>query len=755
MRAALAADAVVIPFGGGSNISGSLEAPGDERRTVVSIDLGRLDRVLSIDAGSRLAEVQAGAFGPDLEEQLNAQGWTLGHFPDSFAHSTLGGWIATRSSGMQSDKYGDIADLTRGLRVVTPTGMLVIRPVPSTSTGPSVREMVLGSEGRVGIVTSATVHVHRLPARRVILGYLFPTWAASLAAMRDIAFAEASPSVTRVSDPAETQFSFATKKRSSVVERLKSKALMTFLERRRGFDLEAMCLSFIGYEGSERHVADERRRVRRIVARHGGICIGSGPGALYDQKKFDTPYIRDFLLDRGVLADVSETAAPWSALAPLYRTVTAAAHGAFDELGVSGYVMCHLSHSYHSGACLYFTFAMAPSGRREPLEEYDVVKLAIQQTLRRQRGHAVAPPCGRDRACPLAGAGHLRSRPRDAARPVRRRRPRRQPQPGKDRRSACFRRPRAGRLARASRRSLVAHRGRVGGGRSGGAAAGAAGGSAGAQARTTTVSAPPLVPSPLYGLRTWSVVGESGQERLSGPQQPAPWPVDGWLTAACAGGAGHFAPAPDCECGIHAWHPRKRSARRVLALRRQVAGVVEARGVIELHRDGFRAEHARPFALFLSPGANAALVRRLASAYSVEAVPAGGPGAVVDWCRFRGLGSGGVGGGRVAWSGAAGRAGARGACPAPARSRRAGPGGGAAGGRPRRDRGSGSAHAARAYGRGTAPLGGLYVNCGHKGKRVRAWGGGFAAERRLFGPLRIDVRRPPGLWGRRTSVGRG
>ncbi len=381
MRAALAADAVVIPFGGGSNISGSLEAPGDERRTVVSIDLGRLDRVLSIDAGSRLAEVQAGAFGPDLEEQLNAQGWTLGHFPDSFAHSTLGGWIATRSSGMQSDKYGDIADLTRGLRVVTPTGMLVIRPVPSTSTGPSVREMVLGSEGRLGIVTSATVHVHRLPARRVILGYLFPTWAASLAAMRDIAFAEASPSVTRVSDPAETQFSFATKKRSSVVERLKSKALMTFLERRRGFDLEAMCLSFIGYEGSERHVADERRRVRRIVARHGGLCIGSGPGALYDQKKFDTPYIRDFLLDRGVLADVSETAAPWSALAPLYRNVTAAARGAFDELGVSGYVMCHLSHSYHSGACLYFTFAMTPSGRREPLEEYDVVKLAIQQSF--------------------------------------------------------------------------------------------------------------------------------------------------------------------------------------------------------------------------------------------------------------------------------------------------------------------------------------------------------------------------------------
>jgi len=381
LGAALVADAVVIPYGGGSNIAGSLEAPEDEQRSVVSVDLGRLDRVLSIDAGSRLAEVQAGAMGPDLEEQLNAQGWTLGHFPDSFAHSTLGGWIATRSSGMQSDKYGDIADLTRGLRVATPTGMLVIRPVPSTSTGPSVREMVLGSEGRLGIITAATVHVHRVPAERVILGYLFRSWPASLAAMHDIAAGEASPSVTRVSDPEETQFSFATKKASSVSERLKSKALMTFLERRRGFDLDAVCLSFIGYEGSERHVADERRRVKRIVTRHGGICIGSGPGELYDQKKFDTPYIRDFLLDRGVLADVSETAAPWSALAPLYRNVKTAARAAFAELGVSGYVMCHLSHSYHSGACLYFTFAMSPSGRREPLEEYDVVKAAIQQAF--------------------------------------------------------------------------------------------------------------------------------------------------------------------------------------------------------------------------------------------------------------------------------------------------------------------------------------------------------------------------------------
>jgi alkyldihydroxyacetonephosphate synthase len=379
VAAALDADAVLIAFGGGTNISGSLEVPADETRTAISVDLGRMDQVLEVDEISRLARVQSGVFGPRLEEQLNARGWTVGHFPDSFTHSTLGGWIATRSSGMQSDKYGDVADLTRGVRVVTLAGTLAIRPVPSTSTGPSVREMVLGSEGRLGIISEATIHVHRLPQCRTILGYLFPSWGEGLAAMRDLAASEICPSLTRLSDRWETDFSFATRKAPSALDRVKSGALTQYLRRGRGFDLEALCLSFVGYEGTERHVAAQRRAVSRIFGRHGGLCIGSGPGALYDQKKFDTPYIRDYLLDRGALADVSETSAPWSVLPSLYERVMAAARESFERVGTHGYIMCHLSHSYRAGACLYFTFAFKPTAGGEPLEQYDVVKSAIQQ----------------------------------------------------------------------------------------------------------------------------------------------------------------------------------------------------------------------------------------------------------------------------------------------------------------------------------------------------------------------------------------
>ena len=263
--------------------------------------------------------------------------------------------------------------------MVTPAGTLVVRPLPSTSSGPSVREMVLGSEGRLGIITEATVHVHRLPARRTILGYLFPCWSHGLGAMTELAASEVSPALTRLSDAPETAFSFATRKTPTPADRVKSAALGQLLWRRHSFRLSDACLSFVGYEGSERRVAAQRRAVGRILARHGGVCIGGAPGALYDQKKFDTPYIRDYLLDRGALADVSETAAPWSALPGLYESVMGATQGAFDRLGVTGYVMCHLSHSYHAGACLYFTFAFQPAAGREPLEQYDVVKSAIQQ----------------------------------------------------------------------------------------------------------------------------------------------------------------------------------------------------------------------------------------------------------------------------------------------------------------------------------------------------------------------------------------
>jgi alkyldihydroxyacetonephosphate synthase len=293
--------------------------------------------------------------------------------------STLGGWIATRSSGMQSDKYGDIAEVTRGLRMVMKGQVLVLRALPSSSSGPSVREMVIGSEGRLGIITEAWVNVHRLPEVREIQAYFFPTYDAGLEAMTELAASDAAPSITRVMDANETQFSMANGKKSNRVSHLMSRAIQEVMTRK-GWDLEQIALAFIGYEGTSVHVRYEKSLVGKIVTRHGGMGVGKGPGALYDQKKYDVPYIRDFLLDRGIPADVSETAMPWSVMKRMHDKTVAAAYQAMEEAGVQGFVMCHLSHSYHSGACQYFTFAINDASEQN-METYDRVKRAIQQSF--------------------------------------------------------------------------------------------------------------------------------------------------------------------------------------------------------------------------------------------------------------------------------------------------------------------------------------------------------------------------------------
>ncbi|MCC2594173.1 FAD-binding oxidoreductase [Tessaracoccus sp. OS52] len=377
--AAILADAVIIPFGGGSNIVAALEAERGETRQVVSVNMGRLNKVLEIDAESGLARIQAGVFGPHMEDQLKSQGWTMGHHPDSFVWSTLGGWIATRSSGMQSDKYGDIADIVRGLRMVMPGQILELRPLPSTSSGPSVREMVLGSEGRLGIITEAWVHVHRIPEVRELQAYFFATYADGLRACQQIVESDAAVMMARVSDRLETQYIMANGKASGRVSKLVSKGISKVMEAK-GWDLDNICMSFIGFEGSANHVRYEKGLVNKIVKANNGMGVGKGPGTLYDQKKYDTPYIRDFLLDHGMVADVSETTTPWAYAESLHTKVLADVQAALDERGKRGVVFSHLSHSYHSGACQYFTFAIADD-TDDALITYDAVKRAIQQAF--------------------------------------------------------------------------------------------------------------------------------------------------------------------------------------------------------------------------------------------------------------------------------------------------------------------------------------------------------------------------------------
>jgi len=343
LRAAARHDVVIIPFGGGSNIAGCLERL-ERRRMTVSLDMRRMRRVLAVDVESLTARIEAGVFGPDLEEQLNGDGLTLGHFPDSFLHSTLGGWIATRSAGMQSDKYGKIEDMVIALRMVTPAGVLATRTVPKSSNGIDVNHLCIGSEGTLGVITEATMRVHPRPGARRTHGYLFLNFEAGVEAMHECVRKECVPSMVRLSDPDKTALSLSFKPPSSRLSQAVTKVMKGYLQVR-GFDFARTCLMLSTFEGSKSAVARQHSQVTAIYRHFGAVDLGPGSGKSFESTKYDFPHIRDFLLDRGVTSDVSETSTIWRNIIPLYRGATSALRDAIAQSGVRPWVGCHISHT--------------------------------------------------------------------------------------------------------------------------------------------------------------------------------------------------------------------------------------------------------------------------------------------------------------------------------------------------------------------------------------------------------------------------
>jgi alkyldihydroxyacetonephosphate synthase len=378
VRAAAEHDVAVIPFGGGSNIAGCLER-SDARRMTVSLDMRRMRRMLEADSESYFARFEAGVFGPDLENQLNARGMTLGHFPDSFLHSTLGGWVATRSAGMQSDKYGKIEDMVVSLRMVTPGGVLATRTVPKSSNGIDVNHLCIGSEGTLGVITEAVMRVHPRPEVRRTHGYLFREFEGGIESIHECTRRECVPTMVRLNDPEKTALSMAFKPRSEGFQHAVAKAFKQYL-RWRGFDFSKVCLMLTTFEGSRDDVSRQHRRVTGIYKRHTGVDLGAGSGKSFESTKYDFPHIRDFLLDRGVTSDVSETSTVWRNILPLYRSTISSIRAAVADSHVPAFAGCHISHTYRSGASLYFTFGFRQQHERE-IGQYLHVKRAAQQSF--------------------------------------------------------------------------------------------------------------------------------------------------------------------------------------------------------------------------------------------------------------------------------------------------------------------------------------------------------------------------------------
>jgi alkyldihydroxyacetonephosphate synthase len=339
---------------------------------VISLDLGRLTSTVEVDRTSLTARLDAGLLGPEAERRLHEQGVTLGHFPQSFEYSTVGGWVATRSAGQASTGYGRIDELVEALRCVTPAGELGTRSAPASAAGPSLRELVVGSEGVLGVICEATLRVRPAPAARRYEGWSFATFAEGCDAFRVMEQQDASADVNRLSDESETRLTMALGSSGSRTEKLGRRYL-----RLRGH--EGGCIAILGFEGEEDEVEDRRRRTGALLRAGGGVALGHRPGDAWLRSRYAGPYLRDELLDRGVLVETLETATSWANLGALHHAVGEALRAALSGRGTPPLVMCHVSHLYPSGASLYFTFLARQE--EDALGQWRAAKTAASEAI--------------------------------------------------------------------------------------------------------------------------------------------------------------------------------------------------------------------------------------------------------------------------------------------------------------------------------------------------------------------------------------
>jgi alkyldihydroxyacetonephosphate synthase len=374
---ARASGARLIPYGGGTSVVGHLDVPSGEA-PVLTVSLARIRTLLDLDRTSRLATFGAGVAGPDLEAQLRPHGYTLGHFPQSFEYSTLGGWIVTRSSGQQSLHYGRIEALFAGARVETPVGTLRIPTLPASAAGIDMREILLGSEGRLGIVTEATVRVSALPEHESFHGIFFPDWQRAETAVRTMAQAGIGLSMLRLSNAMETLTTLRLAGDGSSV-----RLLERYLAMRGARDEK--CLLMAGVTGDRVACAAALRAARGVASRHGGVYIGRRLGDRWEHNRFRGVYFRNAMWEHGYAIETAETAVDWPRVGSMVRDLEAAARTAFGSTPIHAYT--HLSHVYPEGSSVYSTFIFPIASKlEENLARWTRLKRGLCEAIVANRG---------------------------------------------------------------------------------------------------------------------------------------------------------------------------------------------------------------------------------------------------------------------------------------------------------------------------------------------------------------------------------
>lgn len=343
-----AEDVVLIPYGGGTSVVGHLTPLGNGK-PVLSVDMSRMSKLLDLDTDSQIATFGAGATGAQVEAQLRTRGYTLGHYPQSFEYSTLGGWVVTRSSGQQSRLYGRIERMFAGGHMETPIGPWDIPDIPASGAGNDVREMVLGSEGRIGFITEVKVRVTRLHTTEHFHTVFFKNWDAAQMAVRELAQSNISMSMVRLSNAVETETQLVL---------AGHKRLIGFLEwylRKKGAD-EGKCMLLLGFTGTKQEVKMNKAVALKTVKRFDGIHVGKKIGMAWVKNRFKGPYLRNTLWDAGYGADTVETSVRWANVKDMMDAIEDASRQAMAEFNEPVHAFTHLSHIYSDGSSVYSTF---------------------------------------------------------------------------------------------------------------------------------------------------------------------------------------------------------------------------------------------------------------------------------------------------------------------------------------------------------------------------------------------------------------
>ena len=366
------AGVAVVPFGGGTSVVGGVEPLRGDHQALISLDLGRL-REVSTDRRSLTARLGAGLRGPEAEAALGREGLTLGHFPQSFEYATIGGFAATRSAGQASSGYGRFDAVVSGVSLVAPVGEMHTLETPHSAAGPALRELIVGSEGTLGVIPEVSVRVRPAPAERRYEAWVAESFEAGSEIVREMAQGGALPDVIRVSDEEETRVSLALSGPTGAARSLFEGYLG--LRRRRGGSL-----IIAGIEGEPESVARRRALAVRKLRAGGAVYIGQGAGRSWERGRYHGPYLRDTLIDLGCMVETLETSHTWTRLAELHSAVGGAIRTSLAGQGTPGLVFCHLSHAYPDGASLYFTFISRALAGRE-IEQWEAVKRAASEAI--------------------------------------------------------------------------------------------------------------------------------------------------------------------------------------------------------------------------------------------------------------------------------------------------------------------------------------------------------------------------------------